>query len=78
MPEGLAQEPLGPVAGHRAPDLARGGQADPAEGLAVHGGDEDEERAVEPDPLAERLAEIGTPDEPLGRAQPRAGWRGHP
>jgi hypothetical protein len=78
VPEGLPQEALGPIAGHGPSDLARRGQADPAEGLAVHAGYENEERAVEPDSLAERLPEIGTPDEPLGRAQPRAGWRGHP
>src|SRR5215213_4878456 len=76
--EALSKQPFGTIAVDRPTHLARRRQPDPAEGPAVHGGDEDEERAVEPNPLAESLPEIGTPNEPLGRAEPRARWRGHP
>src|SRR5438105_5343661 len=78
LTEALSEEALGAIARHRPPHLARGGQAQPAVRAAVGDGHEDEERAVEADPLPEGPPELGAAAEPLGRAQPRPGRRRHP
>src|SRR5712691_1129278 len=69
--EALAQEALGAIARHRSAHLPRGRQTQPAIRPAICRGHQDEERAIEPHPLAEGLPELGAPGEPFGRAQPR-------
>src|SRR5258706_2695620 len=78
LPEALAEKALGPIPGHGSSDLARGGQAQPAVGPPVHRRHHHEQRPVEADSLPKGLAELGTPDDPLGGAQPRSGRRPHP
>src|SRR5260221_12686231 len=78
LPEALAEKALGPIPGHGTSDLARGGQARPAVGPPVPRRHHHEQRPVEADSLPKGLAELGTPDDPLGGAQPRSGRRPHP
>src|SRR5438132_6591428 len=70
LAEALAQEALGAIARDRPAHLPRGREPQPAIAPAVGGGHQDEERTVEPDPLAERPPELGATPQPLGRTQP--------
>src|SRR6185369_227261 len=75
--ETLAQNAFRPVPGHRAADLARRREAQPAVRASVCRRHHQEKTSVEADSLPKCLPELRPPDHPLGVAQPRAGRNRH-